>query len=749
MNSGSDLAFSLGRFDIAKSRGIRMKYHLQSARRHAFSIVFLFVSAVLIVSSDRAEAQQDSASVAFEEIIVSARKRQENLQDVPLSVQVYSGAQIEQDRIDNVEGLIGRVPNLSLSSNLLSPGKDFLNIVVRGIGAQSAGAPAIGTFVDGAFAPALSFDIGFLDVERIEVLKGPQSTLFGRNTSGGALNIVVRRPDEETRGKVAFTYDEFETLRAQGAVSGQLSENWYAGVAADVSRTDGYLENPVLASQAGGVVGSAVPANDESRWSGRLALRYTPNDRSDINFTIDKSYRTGLDGHPGVPRGTEDYTVRSDFQIDAEYDNYGATLNVDLDIGNTELTFISAFRNVSSTLPFDFDGSPERGPNFQDFRTEQEIVSQELRLQGSVGDNIDWILGAYAFSEDSATRRLIRFQDLVFGDLLVDAQDQTLERDGFAVFSDIVWRITDRLELNAGVRYADEDVDSNVVIDFTASVIGLDIDEVGSGTIGDSNVSPTLALRYDITDDVSVYARYAEGFRAGGFPVAPATVATNIPFNSESSENIELGIKGSLADNRFQFDLSAFEIDIEDQQLTTLVFINNDPNLPVASVDNAGKSQSRGFEANFIARLTDQFEIGGSYGYVDAEYQEYIDTVGADRSGERFPFVPEQTYSVSAAYSIPMNNAGLDLVAKYRHVGDILSGSGVDIDLQFDVDSYDVVDLAARYRRENWAVELFIDNVGDDFIETRVFNAFFFAQPRPFSIVLPPRRAGIRASIEF
>ena len=696
-------------------------------------------------------AQQSSYDEPFEEIRVTARKRSEDLIDVPLSVQVFSGEQIELNRISNVDDLIGRVPNLSLSSNLLSPGKDFLNVVLRGIGAQSAGTPAVGTFVDGAFVPALSFDIGFLDVERVEILKGPQGTLFGRNTQGGALNIVLRRPDEDFRGKAAFTYDEFETLRGQGAVSGPLSDNWFGGVSFDVSRTDGFLKNPVVANVAGAIdSGVTVPANDESRWSARAAIRYKPDDRLDLNFAIDREYRTGLDGYPGVPRGTEDHIVRSDFQIDAEYDNTGAALNLDYSLGSVGLTSVTAYREVSSTLPFDFDGSPERGPNFQDLRTEQEIFSQELRLSGTAGDDVDWILGAYAFSEDSATRRLIKFQDLVFGALLVDAQDQTLERSGFAGFADLVWRATDRFELGVGVRYTDEEVDSNIVVDFTAPIVGIDIDESGNDSIEDSNVTTAFSARYGISEDVSVYGRYAEGFRAGGFPVAPATVATNIPFNSETSTTIELGAKGRLAEGRVSFDLSFFDIDIEDQQLTTLVFINNDPNLPVASVDNAGESSSRGIELDVTASLTDNFEIAATYGYVDAEYETYIDTVGADRSGERFPFVPEATFSMRLGYTIPMSDSSaIELIAKYRNVDDILSGSGVDIDLQFEVDSYDVLDLAARYTRDSWTVEAFVDNVSDEFIETRVFNAFFFAEPRPFSIVLPPRRAGFRIAYDF
>lgn len=719
--------------------------------RNPVGIFSILVIGFFLQVPERVHAQDQSSDGVLEEIIVSARKRQESLLDVPMSVQVYSGEHIELERINNVDGLIGRVPNLSLSSNILSPGKDFLNIVIRGVGAQSAGTPAVGTFVDGAFVPALSFDIGFMDVERVEVLKGPQGTLFGRNTIGGALNIVLRRPNEEFRAKTAFTYDEFESLRGQAALSGPLSSNWFGSVALDVSRTDGFLENPVVADFAGAIgSGSPVPANNYSRWAVRTAIRYSPSDRLDVNLAVDREYRTGLDGLPGVPRGTTEYIVRSDFQIDAEYDNYGAALNFDYSFGNIDLTSITAIREVSSTLPFDFDGSPERGPNFHDLRTEQNILSQEFRLSGPVGENLDWIVGVYAFSEDSATRRLIKFQDLVFGALLVDAQDQTLERSGFAAFADFVWRITDRFELGAGVRYNDEDIDSHIVVDFTAPLIGLDIDESGTDSTGDSDVSAMFSVRYNVSDNVSIYGRYAEGFRAGGFPVAPATVATNIPFDSETSTTIEIGTKGSYLDGRLRFDLSIFDIDIKDQQLTTLVFIDDDPNLPVASVDNAGESSSRGFEVTLATQITDNFDFSATYGYTDAQYDVYIDTVGNDRSGERFPYVPEQTFSAHAGYNIPLSDiSDLELIAKYRYIGDILSGSGVDIDTQFEVDSYDVLDLAVRYSRENWMVELFVDNVTDDFIETRVANTYFFAVPRTFSVVLPPRRAGIRIAYDF
>lgn len=711
------------------------------------------VSSLLILSliSPAASAQSEQqATLALEEVVVMARKREERLHEVPLSVQAFNGEALEAQRIDNVETMIGKVPNLSLSSNILSPGNDFINIVIRGVGAQSAGAPAVGTFVDGAFVPSLSFDIGFLDVERVEVLRGPQGTLFGRNTQGGALNIILKRPNEETRGKVAVTIDEFDTFRAQAAVSGALSSNLFANIAVDVSTTDGYLRNPVVANAAGAEGnGSAVSANDQRRSAWRGALRFLPNEALEINLAIDGSNRVGLDGLPGVPRGRNDYVVRSEFQIDADYDNHGGALNIDYQLGDLDLVAITAYRKVSSALPFDFDGSPERGPNIQAIYSEQELLSQELRLSGTRGDNIDWIVGAYAFKEESLTERSIHFNDIVFGALLVDAQDQSLERKGFALFADAVWQATENLELNIGLRYGEESVDSDVVLDFVAPGVGLDVDERGSGSIDDSSISPTFSLRYAINDQVSTYLRYARGFRAGGFPAAPATAVTNLSFDSESSDNYELGIKGSMLDGRIQFDFAAFQIDIDDQQLTTLVFINNDPNLPVASVDNAGKSRSRGFEASLNYTLNERWTIGAVMGHTDAEYQEYIDTVGADRAGESFPFVPEWTGQAHINYYTTLAGWDLDLSARYRYVSEILSGSGVDIDIQFPVDSYKLVDLGASLSKDSWHIDLFVDNVTDEYVETRVFNAFFFETNRPFSQVLPPRRIGMRVAYAF
>ncbi|MCV6623253.1 MAG: TonB-dependent receptor [Cellvibrionaceae bacterium] len=729
-------------------------------KRHALFMALAGASLNPIASNVMAQSESTDTdrSVDLEEVVVTARKREESLQDVPLSIQAYSGEDLALGGVDNVENLVGKTPNLSLSSNLLSPGNDFLNIVIRGVGSQSAGAPAVGTFVDGAFVPSLAFDIGFLDVERVEVLRGPQGTLFGRNTQGGALNIVVRRPDEEFRGKVALSYDEFDTVRAQAAFSGQLAENFYAGIAADISRTDGFLENPVLGAAAGGGErSSSVPADAEDKYSWRSAFRYSPSDELDINLSIDKSYRKGLDGLPGVPCGQEAYIVRSDFQIDALYDNYGAALNIDYKTDDIDITAITAFRKVDTSLPFDFDGSPERGPNFQDIRSSQELFSQELRFSGTIGEDIDWLAGAYVFREEQRSDRYIRFHDIDLAlpgtSLLVDKQIQNLERSGYAVFADVIWNPNDWLELGFGARFAKETVKSQAELDFALLLGDLPLAVVNdspTGKLDDDNISPTASARIKLSDNISLYGRYARGFRAGGFPLAPASPISNTGFNSEISDNYELGIKGNLFDGQVDFDLALFRIDISDQQLTTIVFFNGDPNLPVAAVGNAGESRSEGAELNLNWNVSDSFSINASAGYTDAAYTQYIDTLGDDRSGESFPYVPKVNALLGATWSFDIaNGAELELNAQYRYVDEILSGSGVDIDLQFPVDSYDVLDLRASVYKDDWRVDVFVENARDEFIETRVFSSFFFSEQRPFSIVLPPRKAGVRFTYNF
>jgi iron complex outermembrane receptor protein len=311
----------------------------------------------------------------------------------------------------------------------------------------------------------------------------------------------------------------------------------------------------------------------------------------------------------------------------------------------------------------------------------------------------------------------------------------------------------DGLEVTGGLRYSWERARSNFAVHYVIpNFLGPGEDYVDDGTQNGSttfsNVSPTVSLHYEVQKGLAVYARYAKGFKPGGFPSAP-DVGTNIPFKAETSDNFELGLKADLFDRRLSANVAIYDIEIKNQQLSTIVISNN---LPFASVGNAGKSRSRGAELSVEARPLTGLTLGLNAGYVDAKYVEYVDTAGKDRAGENFPFVPKTTASATVDYETSVGSgwtasAGAD----YKYVGSILSGTGVDLDLQFPVPSYTQLDLRTELSKDHWRFEGYVDNVTDKYIVLRVWNTFFFPDPpaRPFASVAPPRMYGLRATYTF
>jgi iron complex outermembrane receptor protein len=699
------------------------------------------------------ESPAESAPIQLDQIVVTARKRKEDLVDVPLTVQAFGAEQITANRIDSSTDLVGDVPSLYFSSNLLSPGRDFLNLVVRGIGAQSEGSPAVPTFVDGVYAPSLAFDMDFIDPERVEVLQGPQGTLFGRNAEGGALNIVLKRPDNDFEAKTSFSDDTLNTPRAQASVSGPLVEDkLFALVAGDVSSSQGFLQDCVIARQVGAAsTGSCESADSYTRESGRAALRFVANSALEFYLTVDGASQTGLSGLPGVPRGLDEYYITSQFQLDGVSQNYGGAFHIDADVGAVKLTSITADRHLTSTLPFDFSGTPEYPGDYQDLRTQESILSQELRLTGRPSDTLNWLGGLYGFTETHDQQRYLQFTDIQdgpFTELLSPAQNQNLRDSGVAAFADVTYDFVSRLELDAGLRYSYDSYSSNELLNFTILPGPLVIAGAPSASAHSENDSPSISLRYKFLPNMNVYARYAEGYRAGGYPLAPSSATTDIAFAPETTRNYEMGYKA--ASSMFNVDLSAFAIDILHQQVSTIVYENGNVNLPVATVGNAAKSRSLGFTFSGSILPVPSLELSSNVGYTHAYYISYIDDTGVSHAGQQFPFTPKLTGQASAQYTAHLgNDTDLQLYGYDKYVSSILSGSGVGIDIQFHVKAYDVGGLRASVLHKHWKWDLYVDNLANKFIETRVWNAFFFDRALPYSEVLPPRVIGGRVTYAF
>lgn len=700
-------------------------------------------------------------------IVVTARKRAETLQDVPMAVTAVTGAELERRNVQEVSGLFGAVPGLFLAPGSVNNSADFAYLTMRGVGFNAGLEPAVGVFLDGMYLPQLGFDLTFLDLERVEVLRGPQGTLFGRNTQGGAINLVTRKPGPELRGQVQLEAAEFDSYRARGSVSGPLAGNFYAGISAQYARSDGYLENTV----------TGEPQDWFEQTALRGTLRWAPDDAIDVALIGDWTQRDYNEAIRGVRLATARYESVVDQDAPDRKDNHGAQLNLTAELGGgVTLTSISGYRYSASDVFTDMDSRLTAqnsatlpaypplaiGPQTfagatLDVEIQQRFWSQELRLNGQAGP-VDWLVGGYYFDQRQDQRRDRRVGRGVapFPAALYIYEDYRDDRDGYAAFANASWRISDAVELTAGGRWSHEDV---LGTGQRVQVFGPPINSTAPVVrdAGDSfdNFSWTASLSYKPVEDVLLYATYAEGWKAGGINRFPGNAASNLPYKDESSENYEIGAKTSLADRRVTFNVALYHIEIRNQQLINVIPTGGPT--PVSVVESAARSHVDGFEAELTARPTPRFQLRGAVSYSRSRFDDFVRvfTVAdkTDFSGTPFENVPEATFFTAADYTLPLGSMQqLELHAEYQFVDRILyqdntraSRSGD----QLTAPGYDRVNLSLTWALDNGLrLTGFVNNLLDSF-------DYAFPSSDPllggdvFVVPLPPRQLGVRASFNF
>lgn len=769
----------------------------------AVTTVMAFPVPAMASGAERAGVAPPESAPILGEVVVSARKRDESAADVPVSMFVTTGADIENRGIVDVEQTYGKVPGLYVTSNGLSPTQNFRQLTIRGVGADSQLEPSVATIIDGVYSPSIAFDTDFLDVERVEILKGPQGSLFGRNTEGGVLNIVTRKPTDEFQLKTRLMYDEFNTMTGSVSTSGPLAlgSGWFGKLAMQYSRTDGYIKNhsaraiaaeDVFINATDTPIGPrafaqrSIDRTDMDRgysYSTMGGLRYAKSDAFEANLNFDYSYFRKGDQAPGPLDGCECYEVNSDLLFDQDGKSYGASATLDFATPIGKLTSISGWREARNNTPFDFDGtdsdpndaSSPRLNNVHDFDFEQSIFSEELRLASDSTGPLSWILGLYYFKERNDSDRWYNFPnaddpggaapqnayDGLWNDQLVK-----LDREGYAVFGHASYQLTDTLELSAGGRWSKETVNADALTafaipganfgmstDFTSLLLGWSdfytpVHRRGSF----DNFSPSVSLRYKPTSNLMTYVNVARGFKAGSFQKAPVAPEEVHPIDPETTTNYEIGFKGGFAGGKVWLDVAVFHVDISDQQLTSVAIRNG---LPVSEINNASSSQSQGLELMISAELTDRFKMTSTFGWTDTEFKKYLSLVGTelvDRAGESFPYTPEYTAYVDAEYTLPLSNGWeTSFFASYRYVDGMYAGGSNPNNAIVNVPSWRQTDVSVSLSNDVWRITAFVDNVFDDYIILNRFNTFFI-EPQDsylFNRVAPPRRAGIAISRQF
>lgn len=720
-------------------------------------------------------AAQDGA---LDEVVVTARKRTETLQDIPLAVSAIDGATLQAQGIANITDTYSRVPNLYFTaSGGASPTSDYQYLTIRGVGFNGGLEPAVGVFIDGMYQPQIGFDTSFLDAERIEVLRGPQGTLFGRNTQGGAVNIVTRKPGNEFGGRVELEGGRFGTYRGLVSLSGPVTDSLSAGLSLQYGSTDGYVRNTTLNRDY-----------FTEQLVARGSLVWSPSERLTGTLTVDASRRDMKELGLGVPLLCKCYNAIADQLGPDDYkDSNGIQLNVDWKLGDSvTLTSITGRRDVKSQMQWDWDAKPSNltpvalnavtqtnappivpiqvatqpvsaSGIYQFQPLEQEFTSQELRLNGA-GPRFDWLVGAYWFQQEMLQPRTVDHGLAGAGVLppLYIRERFTEKRDGWAVFGQVSFRPAEDWEITLGTRYSDEtaDTDGQRVINIANVAIRAFLK---TNNFSADNVSSMASVSYAINPDVNVYATWSQGWKAGGINRYPSRAGQDLPYADEESTNYDLGLKATWLDGRLTTNLALFHIDIEQQQTLNVV---PDPNglTPITVIANAGKSTSRGVELEISARPSDNVRLGLSYGLTDTRFDQFIQ-FGIDRSGDPFWSVPKNTASATVDWSVPLaSGRSIDLGLSWQYVDDynIPDGSTTSTSpaLENVNESYSRLNLRAGIELDGgWEVSAYVRNLLDSFDHTLIGREAFAPQPFTSStlyvVPLEPRNYGLQIRKRF
>lgn len=607
-------------------------------------------SAALQVGAGSAPA---SRGASRDTIVVTAQKRDQRAIDVPISLTAFGSEELKSISPQRLNDLQYLIPNvISVVSFDHSAG----SYSIRGIAGGSSGnigrEAAAAVSVDGVFmGRTAAFNQDLIEIERVEVLRGPQGTLQGKNTMSGAINIITKRPDEEPEAKVQLTGGNFGLFRGNASISGPISDAGLFGKATVFGiRSDGYVDN----------INNGQNLNNEQAVGGRVHLRYAPNDRLDVNLTGDlmRERRARynfepLQGAPFVVLAEELDEVNFNQPVSADRDVGGVSLSVDYGLGGgLTISSISAWRYLDLRVVSDGDATAFDsiiGTNEE----QQDQFTQEVRISTGQQEWYDIVVGAFYFhqSVDGFNSQETR-PEFPFGEIGTLTQDGNVTTNSFAGFVHGIFDLTEKLELGAGLRYTHEDREflftQNEVPLFPFVQITDFTDTQDEGAF-----APTASLTYALSDNANIYVKYARGFKGGGFNFSAVTNA-QLSFDAETVDSYEVGLKSSLYEQRLQVNLAGFYMDYSDQQVTLLLGpggINGN------IIANAASSTSWGIEFDVNAQPTENFNISAGFGFTKAEFGEFFDGV-SDFSGNRLQQAPRFNGNVSATYTIDLKNTG-------------------------------------------------------------------------------------------
>ncbi|UTA47465.1 TonB-dependent receptor [Simiduia sp. 21SJ11W-1] len=758
---------------------------------------------------------QDDANFALEEIVVTAQKRAESVDDVPITINAFAAEGVRDLGAQNVNDLGTFIPGVETNVGDTSQA----SFTIRGISTNDFGSgsdPAVAVYVDGVYTGhGGSALVNFNDIDRVEVLKGPQGTLFGRNAAAGAISISTKAPSQETEGYADVQVGNYNKQKISLGFNTGLTDTLALRVSGYVNSRDGFIKN---ASNTG-IADDNLWVEDDQGLVG--ALLWQPTENTDITLRADYN-KEDSDG----PIGSSFTLAENEDQLFDNYTTDNAGYN-DRTIRGTSLTISHAmeeytFTSITAKRGYEFHQNEEEDGTDKarfflttDTIEEQSQFSQEFRLNYE-DENLKWFVGASYFKDSIDQTYLVdattitldtfflvdAFSDLVenpaayvdqnpaffgggmqgflttgiapqlnsqlppgismeavdIGNATVanldaanggipwqEAMNNSRELTSYAVYGDVTYSFSDRLDATLGLRWSKDSKDFEIQSNYTNNILIPTLTVAGLGSVPTSavpglpqaipfgliffdeigapgnpekksdswsSVDPRLVVNYAMTDDVMLFGSIAKGYKAGGFN----SLGDDPSFDPEDVLNLEVGVKSKLMDGRMRLNASVYQFDYDNLQILKL----SGPAgvIPTYNIKNAD-AMGRGFEFEWQFMATENLVLGANYGYVFTEYTRYEqfegDAPGFTLKGEPLSSMPKNKFNAMGEYSLNFaDNLVLRLRGDYNYTGDRVNNSGVGAGQE--IEGFQVINARATLENDagDWSVALYANNLLDE-----------------------------------
>ena len=720
-------------------------------------------------------------SQGIEEVVVTATRRAENVQSIPVAVSAFTDEDVARLGVTETLDIAKVVPNFVAHNNT---GLGTANTYsLRGLNNTESIAtfdPPVGTYVDDFFIQRQnSNNYALFDIDRIEVLRGPQGTLFGRNTTGGAVRVILKEPAEEFGGYAEIGGGRFDKISARGSVDIPASENFRMKISGYYINDDGFVDN-VTTGEDGlnheenfGVRGALLwEPTDSASWN--VALAYIENEHANMfNYTDgdDRFTRTGLvtDGAPyaGLVTGN-----KQNFGLGNETRSFHLTSDIEWETALGTVNILTSYLTLEQDFLLDFFEGPFSTGGFTiPNEGEHDQFSQEAKLTGSFGDKVDYIAGVFYFNEDNKTDLAQIFNLGAIGLFLPTGfplfqYDRTMDNgvDSWAVYAQLDLHVTEQLTLTAGIRYTDEEKDfaitdngnpraGNVFNSRDIEALGIPLEQ------NESIVTPRFAIEFEANDNFMIYGSATRGFKSGGWNARGTAPGTLSPFAPEKIWNYEGGIRSEWFGNRVRVNLTGFYSDITDFQLPS-AYTDPASGAIVFITQNFADLEIYGFEAELLANPVDNLTLFANIGIMESEYKNLDPAIVSQRQncltnglqcaqgivnphGNIAPPVraPEHQLSIGGWYEIPITDS-INIVPRINVIdyGDHnISTSGQDNAL---LSGYTIINggVSIEHTTQDWTLTASCQNCTDKDQYVSYLAGFRYLQdPATWSVTLNKR----------